>query len=119
MLVRGHAYTVVVFHDRPEVRRLVASLLDPASGPTLAAALSPAGIVPLGVTDGAVPESVTLLDAQRAGTFRVSMSDLVPPEAAKGLAEGVATYIEQGPSSRNWMLDKINGAWRKATFLGQ
>ena len=28
-LVRGHLYTVVVFHDRPEVRRLVASLSGP------------------------------------------------------------------------------------------
>ncbi len=118
-LVRGHLYTVVVFHDRPEVRRLVASLLDPASGPTLAAALTPAGIVPVGATDGAVPEAVSLADAQRAGSFRVPVSDLVSPEAARALAEGVADYIEQGASSRNWMLDRINGAWRKANVGGQ
>ncbi len=119
VLVRGHAYTLVVFHDRPEVRRLVASLLDPASGPILAATLTPAGIVPIGATDGAVPEAVSLADAQRAGSFRVPVSDLVSPEAARALAEGVADYIEQGASSRNWMLDRINGAWRRANVGGQ
>jgi hypothetical protein len=119
VLVRGHAYTLVVFHDRPEVRRLVASLLDPASRPTLAAALSPAGIVPIGDSDGAVPEAVTLAEAQRAGTFRVAVSDLVPPEAATALAAGVADYIDQGLAGRDWVLDQIDGAWRRANVDGQ
>ena len=112
--VRGHAYTLVVFHDRPEVRRLVTSLLDPASVPTLTAVLATAGIVPLGVEHGAVPEAVTLAEAQRAGTFRVALSDLVPPAAAEALAEGVAAYIDDGLVGRDWVLDQIDGAWRRA-----
>ena len=75
--------------------------------------------MPLGVTDGAVPEAVTLADAQRAGTFRVPVSDLVPPEAATALAAGVADYIDQGLTGRDWALDRIDGAWRRANVGGQ
>ncbi len=78
-----------------------------------------AGIVPLGATDGAVPEAVTLADAQRAGTFRVAVSDLVSPEAARALAAGVADYIDQGLTGRDWMLDQIDGAWRRANVGGE
>jgi len=117
--VRGRAFTVVVFHDRPEVRRFVDSLLGDAFGGPRETAFVPAGIWPLetaaATTIGvAGPDGALLLDALRTGDFRVSASDLMPARVTSAFTHGVMSYLTGGPISLNGVLDQIQRSWREA-----
>jgi DNA-binding SARP family transcriptional activator len=113
--VRGRAYAVVVFHDRPEVRRFVGSLLGDELAAAMGATLSASGIVPLGsVGPAVVPPDDALQRALRAGTFRVAASDLMPTRVAAAFAQGMEHYLEDGLTSLDWVLAGIQGSWREA-----
>jgi DNA-binding SARP family transcriptional activator/ABC-type glycerol-3-phosphate transport system substrate-binding protein len=101
--VRGRVFSVVVFHDRPEVRRLVTRLLSDSFAAEVTASLVGAGIWPVAPTDpafapnaAAVVEMEALRSALRGGTFRVAASDLMPAAVADAFAQGVGTYLKWG-----------------------
>ena len=113
--VRGRAYAVVVFHDRPEVRRFVGSLLGDELAAAMGATLSASGIVALGSVDPTVvPPDDAPQRALRAGTFRVAASDLMPTRVADAFAQGMEHYLEDGLTSLDWVLAGIQGSWREA-----
>ena len=104
--VRGRAFTVVVFHDRPEVRRFVDLLLGDELAAAATTSLAPAGIWPTGPPDPAVgrmrsrvAEGERLQTALRAGTFRVAASDLMPTRLAAAFAQATVTYLTWGEVS--------------------
>ncbi len=112
--VRGRAFTVVVFHDRPEVRRFVDLLLDDQFAAAATTALVPAGIWPTGPTDPAVRldevtgrEGERLRSALRAATFRVAASDLMPTPLAAAFAQATLTYLTWGEVSLGGVLGDI------------
>ena len=112
--VRGRALSVVVFHDRPEVRRFVEVLLDDQFAAAATSSLARAGIWPTGRADPAVRldevagrESERLRGALRAGTFRVAASDLMPTPLAAALAQGTVTYLTWGQISLSRVLGDI------------
>ena len=111
--IRGRAFAVVVFHDRPEVRRFVDALLGDAFAGPRAAAFDPAGLWSVGPgaampTSGvAEPDGHLLLSALRAGTFRVAASDLMPATVAEAFARGTVSYLAGGPISLNGVLGEI------------
>jgi len=116
--VRGRAFSVVVFHDRPEVRRFVDSLLGDEFGTALAESLIPAGIWPVRSVDAnvrvdaAAPgEGESLGRAIRAGTFRVSASDLVPAPVVAAYKLGMVHYLTGGPLSLSQVLRDIDASW--------
>ena len=104
-VVRGRTFMVVVFHDRPEVRRLVDSLL----GDGLAARRSDVPGPGRDLADRFPPDSpsartrspdrkATCCGAPcTTGTFRVSASDLMPAPVAAAFSDGVGTYLAYGP----------------------
>jgi alpha-glucoside transport system substrate-binding protein len=98
--VRGRAFTLVVFSDRPEVRRFVDLLLDAQFAAAATTSLAPSGIWPTGAPDPAVRldevtgrEGERLRSALRAGTFRVAASDLMPTRLAAAFAQATETYL--------------------------
>ena len=111
--VRGRAYTVVVFHDRPEVRRFVDALLGDAFADPRAAVFVPAGLWPIGpgaaipTSRTAEPDGQLLLGALRSGSFRVAASDLMPATVAEAFADGTVSYLAGGPLSLNGVLGEI------------
>ena len=112
--VRGRAFSVVVFHDRPEVRRFVEVLLDDRFAAAATSSFARAGIWPTGRADPAVRldevagrESERLRGALRAGTFRVAASDLMPTPLAAALAQGTVTYLTWGQISLSRVLGDI------------
>ena len=117
-MVRGRSYSVVVFHDRPEVRRFVGGLLrsEPSA---VAASLVPGGIWPVGYDDPAArlddvsaAEAALLAGAIRAGTFRVSASDLMPARVATAFASGAVQYMTWGQSSVRQVFEDIQRSWQ-------
>jgi alpha-glucoside transport system substrate-binding protein len=119
--VRGRVFDVVVFRDRPEVRRLVEHLLGEGSGASLAGSLVPAGIWPVApagpvatADEGAAAEGKLLRSALDAGTFRVAASDLMPTVVADAFAEGTVRYVADGRLSLASILEEIQRSWRKA-----
>ena len=109
--VRGRAFTLVVFHDRPEVRRFVDLLLDDQFFAAATTSLVPAGIWPTGPPDPAVRlDEVTSLEGERlqialrAGTFRVAASDLMPTRLAAAFAQATLTYLTWGEVSLSGVL---------------
>jgi len=118
--VLGRAFTVVVFHDRPEVRRFVDSLLGDEFAAMAAASFFPAGIVPLGSADPAIRldeasrlEGDLLGRAIQAGTFRVEAADLMPTRVATAFEQGVMTYLAWGETSLDSVLGSIQASWSK------
>jgi DNA-binding SARP family transcriptional activator/ABC-type glycerol-3-phosphate transport system substrate-binding protein len=112
--VRGRAFTVVVFHDRPEVRRFVGLLLGDQFAATATTSFAPAGIWPTGPPDPAVRldevtgrEGERLRSAVRAGTFRVAASDLMPTRLAAAFAQATLTYLTWGDVSLNGVLGDL------------
>jgi alpha-glucoside transport system substrate-binding protein len=112
--VRGRAFSLVVFHDRPEVRRFVEALLGDQvaaaatssfarAGIWLAAGVDPA----LGLDEVQARESALLRAALRAGTFHVAASDLMPTRLAAALAQGTVTYLTWGQVSLGGVLGDI------------
>jgi hypothetical protein len=118
--VRGRAFTVVVFHDRPEVRRFVDLLLDDQFAAAAATSFAPAGIWPTGPPDPAVPldevtrsESERLQVALRAGTFRVAASDLMPTRLAAAFEQATVTYLTWGDVSLSGVLGDLEEVRRE------
>ena len=124
--VRGRVFTIVVFHDRPEVRRLVGELLGENLADRASPLLVPAGAWPLGQADGVVAaapertdgellrEGNLLWTALRAGTFRVAASDLMPARVASAFADGTIRYLAGGDSVLAAVLRDIDRTWRAA-----
>ncbi len=119
--VRGRALTVVVFHDRPEVRRFVGSLLGDEYAAAATASLVPAGIWPL--RSAALPTATDevarlqgelLGSAIRADAFRVSAADLMPRHVAVAVDLGMVQYVREGPFSLAGVLAGIDAAWRES-----
>ncbi len=116
-VVRGRTFMVVVFHDRPEVRRLVDRLLGGGLAAGAATSLVPAGIWPVGSDQTAVgsdevarSEGASLRSALKTGTFRVSASDLMPASVAAALTDGVGTYLAYGPPMLETILGDIEAS---------
>ena len=114
-MVRGRVFTIVVFHDRPEVRRLAATLMAGDLGDEVSAALAAGGLSRVGVQGGAGSEAALLATAQRAGTFRVSASDLVPSGASAAFSRGVAQFLVDGFGSLGLVVAGINDSWARPT----
>ncbi len=112
--VRGRAFTVVVFHDRPEVRRVVDLLLDDQFAAAATTSLATAGIWPTGPPDPAAHldevssrEGELLRAALREETFRVAASDLMPTRLAAAFAQATLTYLTWGEISLGGVLGDI------------
>ncbi len=78
---RGTTYTVVVFHDRPEVRKLVEQLLGAAFAARLAGAPAATGLLPVRAVDPSAfrdaidgAQASLLRSALRTGAFRSDAS---------------------------------------------
>lgn len=122
--VRGRVFTIVVFHDRPEVRRLVGELLGEDLAGRASQLLVPAGAWPLGQADTVAAaaaagedqelrrEGDLLRTALRAGTFRVAASDLMPAPVATAFAYGTIRYLVGGDGVLAAVLRDIDRAWR-------
>lgn len=110
-VLRGRAWTVVVFHDRPEVRQLVRSLMVPTAWTVTA--LAGAGLWQVGASMDALPEASSLATAQRADLFRVSATDLLVPAAANAFRQGLAEYAAKGAFSYPTIIGKIEHVWGK------
>ena len=118
--VRGRAFTVVVFHDRPEVRRFVDLLLDDQFAAAATTSLAPAGIWPTGAPDPAVRlDEVTRSESERlrialgAGTFRVAASDLMPTRLAAAFEQATVTYLTWGDVSLSGVLGDLEEVRRQ------
>ncbi|HEX8940142.1 MAG TPA: extracellular solute-binding protein [Candidatus Limnocylindrales bacterium] len=101
-VLRGRLYSVVVFHDRPEVRRMLAGLLDmtgaaPASAGGLVGTLTGAGLWPIGADAAALPEAGAIRAALQHQRFRVSATDLVPRVASATFGHAVAQLVASDP----------------------
>ncbi len=116
--LRGRAFMIVVFHDRPEVRRFVASLLGGEFAAAAASSFVPAGIWPVESVDSDIrldevtrQEGELLGRALRTGTFRVDASDLMPTRVAAAFAQGMVHYLSTGPISLSQVLNDIQDSW--------
>ncbi len=112
--VLGRVYMVVVFHDRPEVRRVVRSLLT-ARGSRLDVDLAAAGIRPVTGVDPSLPQDAAaaaraarLDSAVRDGTFRIRASDAVPAAVSDALRAGALRVLTDGPSALATALDRLD-----------
>jgi DNA-binding SARP family transcriptional activator/ABC-type glycerol-3-phosphate transport system substrate-binding protein len=119
-MVRGRAFTVVVFHDRPEVRQLVAYLLNETFSATATSSFLGAGMWPTGqldptvALDGVAAQERNLVQgALRAGTFRVAASDLMPTRVAAAVDQGMLSYLTLGRLSLSQVLTEIDGSWQQ------
>ncbi|MBP1705975.1 MAG: extracellular solute-binding protein family 1, partial [Chloroflexi bacterium] len=120
--VRGHAYELVVFRDRPEVRRLIEFLLGGEVASTGTTDLVSAGLWPTGDAAGTAPadpvaraEGGLVREALRAGTFRVDASDLMPPAVAARFERDMLDYVAWGPESLDSVLADIELTRRGAS----
>ena len=116
--MRGRVYSVVVFHDRPEVRQFVDSLLSGGLSASVAGSLVSGGLWPAGATDPGIrldevtrQEGERLWRAIRAGTFRVGASDLLPTRVATAFEQGAVHYLTAGPFSLATVLGDIADRW--------
>jgi alpha-glucoside transport system substrate-binding protein len=115
------------FHDRPEVREFLRTLMSPEWGAAWAAeprstfmpanaAFDPEQCRPAGVDPRIGDLRVQLCETSRAsvaaGEFRYDGSDLMPPEVGAGAFwQGMVDYIDQGPDSIDAVLARIEAAW--------
>jgi DNA-binding SARP family transcriptional activator len=106
---RGELWTVVVLHDRPEVRALVKALITPEA--SLAGDLANAGLWQVGSGTGLLPEAPVIAAALAADRFRVSASDLVSQQSADGLAAALAVFAERGKPAYFQVLGAIYKSW--------
>lgn len=119
-MVRGRAFTIVVFHDRPEVRQLVSYLLGDAFSVTATSSFLAAGIWPTGpldasvsIADIAAQERDLVGGALHAGTFRVTVSDLMPTRVAAALDRETLRYMTSGRYSLSDVLTGIDASWQQ------
>jgi hypothetical protein len=116
--VRGRAYVIVVVHDRPEVRALLRSLLDPVAGAGLDGALAAAGLWRPGATAGPSPERDLLAGALLDNAFRVRLQDLVPELVTGAIEEGLATYIGSTADTYLLFAGGVRQAWTRVALDG-
>jgi DNA-binding SARP family transcriptional activator/ABC-type glycerol-3-phosphate transport system substrate-binding protein len=116
----GRAFMVVVFHDRPEVRRFVNSLVGDAFRAELSASFDPVGIRRLGASDSAFGDAVAQLEVAllahslASGAFRVDVSDLAPASVASAIDQGALRYLSFGPIGLAQVVVDINHSWHLA-----
>lgn len=116
--VLGRLYMIVVLHDRPEVRRLVETLLgaDFASG--MATRLDDVGVfpirqAPLAVGGVLADQAGRLRAALGSGTFRVRAADLFPETVASAFLQGMSEGLT--PISPGWdetLTPLANALWQ-------
>jgi len=97
--VLGRLYTVVILHDRPEVRRLVESLVGAPFASAMVSAMGPEGIFPirsavLPADAIAAAQTTQLRAGLQSGTFRVRAVDLFPGSVAAAFRQGVCDYLK-------------------------
>jgi DNA-binding SARP family transcriptional activator len=102
--VLGRLFFVVVLHDRPEVRRVVESLLGTPFASALSSRLGDAGLFPVrdvGVEGAAVlaADATRLRDALGTGGFRVRAVDVLPDQVAAALVNDLGSYLFFGDRS--------------------
>ncbi|HEX2370484.1 MAG TPA: ABC transporter substrate-binding protein, partial [Acidimicrobiia bacterium] len=132
----GESIMVRSFRDRPEVRELVRSLLDPGWGTAWSAYGSwaaPHMTAHLGFDDencrspnasdqvNSVRVEMCRVnhDAMRAGQWRFDASDAMPPSVGLirennrpgAFPQGMLDYIDRGPESLDEVLAEIDAAW--------
>jgi hypothetical protein len=110
----GTVYSVVVFHDRPEVRRVVEHLLGTAFAARLAGAPAATGLLPVRAVDPSAfrdsidgAQSSLLGTALRTGAFRSDASGLMSPQVASAFSAGMLTYLAEGDASLDDVLDDL------------
>jgi alpha-glucoside transport system substrate-binding protein len=118
---RGRVYQLVVFRDRPEVRRVLALLLGDELATTGTAALVEAGLWPVALADAAFDRSAVatrerdILERTLAdGSFRVDASDLVPHEVAERFSDSMREFASRGLVGLPQVLREIQDAWPEA-----
>ena len=116
--MRGRAYEIVVFRDRPEVRRLVEELLGDRFSASATAGFVDAGIWPVGAADPAYrPDALAaaerdlLARAIAAGSFRVDATDLLPEPVERRFARAILAFLERGAFGLRQELREIEAAW--------
>ena len=123
-VLRGRLYSVVVFHDRPEVRRVLAGLMGTtaAAAGVLADGLTSAGLWPIGAGVTGLPEAGAITVALQHQRFRVSVTDLVPRAASTAFGHAVAqlvasTAVDAAARARElgWLIAQVQASWPKAT----
>ena len=126
--VLGRLYLVVVLHDRPEVRRVVESLLGAPLAASIAAELGTGGVFPVRVAGppadrAAGSQASRLRAAVDEGTFRVRATDLFPAEISAAFLKGVEGYVDgygdRGPSRLDVAVWAGDGAWAQVRREGQ
>ena len=110
--LRGRTYSVIVFHDRPEVRLLARFLLDDSFATQLAQAPDAVGVLPLRPVDPPMlrddverTQAALLQAATRDGSFRSNASELMPPQLAAAFKRTMLDYLAE----RDQGLDRILG----------
>lgn len=117
--LRGRAYMIVVFRDRPEVRAFVDSLLGDDPTGARAAAMIAAGVWPVMPANRAGPlddvsrgEEALLRRALDDGSFRVSAMDLLPGTVATAFSQQLLAYLgSERPELLGQALSNIDAAW--------
>ena len=124
-VLRGRAFMLVVFHDRPEVRRAVgaivsvppAAVLDSLARAGMWSAVPGAAEGP-GLDDTRTLESERLHAALGDGTFRVAASDLMPTPVSIAFTQGMLTYLTWGDARLEDVLVGIDQGRNAATSGG-
>ena len=117
-VMRGRAYSLVVFHDRPEVRAFVDSLLPDGLAASAATSLTSGGVWPVGSTgvetgldEVSRQEGERLARAIRTGTFRIGATDRMPTLVATAFEQGSVHYLTAGPLSLATVMGDVSAAW--------
>jgi hypothetical protein len=118
---RGRVFEVVVFRDRPEVRRLLDRLLGDELAIAMTKALAPVGLWPVATSDPAFDadpvaalERDLIADALAAGSFRVDASDLFPAAVDARFSEGILLFLARRAFGPDAALQFIQAAWPEA-----
>ncbi len=119
--LRGRVFEIVVFRDRPEVRRLLDFLLGEQFAAAATATLVPVGLWPVAAGDPAfdtIPvaaaERDLLARALAGGSFRVDASDLFPAVVDARFSEGILRFLARRALGPNDALVFIQSAWADA-----
>jgi DNA-binding SARP family transcriptional activator len=119
--VLGRLYQVVVLHDRPDVRQVVAELVGAPFAAAVTTGLGGSGI--FAVRSTTLPSDTVmaavagrLRSSLEAGTFRVRGVDLLPAKVASAFLEDVMSYLtearfEGSRPSTDGMEWSADGAW--------
>lgn len=115
-LVLGRVWSVVVLHDRPEVRRALEELLGAPFAASMTPALAAAGFVavrdvPAAPDDVMAAQTARLRAALAAGSFRARALDLFPPSVADAFRKGVLDDLAPGGPAQKDILLAIDQAW--------